>query len=127
MIASGLPRPREDHSQALARLALDMNAYVANLPPVGDRKLAFRMGINSGPVIAGVIGRKKFAYDVWGDTVNTASRMQSQGVPGMVQITEATYDLLKNEFLCESHGSVVVKGKGQMETWFLISPKEGPQ
>jgi guanylate cyclase len=81
MIVSGLPRPRADHAQALARLALEMNAYIASLPPVGDRHLAFRFGINSGPVIAGVIGHKKFAYDVWGDPVNTASRMESQGVP----------------------------------------------
>jgi guanylate cyclase len=125
MIASGLPRPRPDHAQALARLALEMNAYITSLPPVEDRKLSFRMGINSGAVIAGVIGRKKFAYDVWGDAVNTASRMESQGVPGMIQITEATYDLLKNDFLCESHGPVIVKGKGQMETWFLVSQKEG--
>ncbi len=97
------------------------------LPPVGDRKLSFRMGINSGPVIAGVIGHKKFAYDVWGDTVNTASRMESQGVPGMIQITEATYDLLKNDFICESNGPINIKGKGQMETWFLVGSKEGPR
>ena len=127
MIASGLPVPRADHAQALARLALEMNAYIASLPPMGDRKLSFRMGINSGPVIAGVIGRKKFAYDVWGDAVNTASRMESQGMPGMIQITEATYDLLKNDFLCELHGPVNIKGKGQMETWLLVSPKEGPR
>jgi guanylate cyclase len=126
MIASGLPRERDDHAQALARLALDMNAFIASLPPVGDRCLSFRMGINSGPVIAGVIGRKKFAYDVWGDAVNTASRMQSQGMPGMIQITEATYHLLKDDFLCEPHGAIDVKGKGKMETWFLISQKEFP-
>jgi guanylate cyclase len=120
MIACGIPRPRIDHAQALASLALEMNAYIANFPPVGNRRLAFRFGINSGPVVAGVIGRKKFAYDAWGDTVNTASRMESQGVPGKIQITQATYDLLKDEFVCEPHGLVNVKGKGQMETWLLV-------
>jgi guanylate cyclase len=124
MIASGLPRPRTDHAQALARLALEMNAYIGNLPPVGDRRLAFRFGINSGPVVAGVIGHKKFAYDVWGDTVNIASRMESQGMPGKIQITRATYELIKDEFVCELHGPLIIKGKGQMETWFLLGSNE---
>jgi len=123
MIASGLPRPRADHAQVLAQLALEMNAYIAGLDPVGDRRLSFRIGMNSGPVVAGVIGHKKFTYDVWGDTVNTASRMESQGVPGKIQITQATYDLLKKDFICEANGPVIVKGKGQMETWFLVGSK----
>ena len=124
MIAAGLPRPRADHAQVLARLALEMNAYISSLAPVGDRRLAYRIGINSGPVIAGVIGHKKFAYDVWGDAVNTASRMESQGIPGKIQITQATYELLKDDFVCESHGPVDIKGIGQKETWFLVGPKE---
>jgi guanylate cyclase len=124
MIASGLPLPRADHAQALARLALEMNAYVSTLSPIGERRLAFRFGINSGPVIAGVIGHKKFAYDVWGDTVNTASRMESQGEPGKIQITQATYELIRDKFACERHGPVFVKGKGEMETWFLVAAKE---
>jgi guanylate cyclase len=123
MIAAGLPRPRADHAQTLARLALEMNAYVDTLPPIGARRLAFRFGINSGPVVAGVIGHKKFAYDVWGDTVNTASRMESQGEPGKIQITQATYELVKDEFACEPHGAVIVKGKGEMETWFLVGQR----
>jgi adenylate cyclase len=123
MVASGVPRPREDHAQALARLALEMNSYISSLAPVSDHKLSFRLGINSGPVIAGVIGHKKFAYDVWGDTVNTASRMESQGVPGKIQITEATYQLLKNDFDCDLQGPVMVKGKGEMKTWFLVGSK----
>jgi len=123
MIAAGLPRPRGDHAQALAHLALEMNAYIDTLPPVGERRLAYRIGINSGPVIAGVIGYKKFAYDVWGDTVNTASRMESQGTPEKTQITQTTFELLKHDFICESHGQMMVKGKGQMETWFLIRAK----
>jgi adenylate cyclase len=120
MIASGLPRPRTDHAQAIARLALEMNAYITSLAPVENRRLSFRLGINSGPVIAGVIGHKKFAYDVWGDTANIASRMESQGVPGKIQITQATYELIKADFICEPHGSIDVKGKGPMQTWFLV-------
>jgi guanylate cyclase len=123
MVAAGLPRPRADHARVLARLALEMNAYIDSLAPVGDRRLAFRIGINSGPVIAGVIGHKKFAYDVWGDTVNTASRMESQGMPGKIQITQATYELLKDDFVCELIGRVDVKGKGAMETWNLVGIK----
>ena len=119
MVASGVPQPRPDHAQALAGLALDMRAYLQGLPPLYGKKLAFRIGINSGPVIAGVIGRRKFAYDLWGDTVNTASRMESHGEGGKIQITQATYELLKGEFICLPRGAVTVKGKGEMETWFL--------
>lgn len=125
MIASGLPHSRTDHAQVLAFLALEMNVYIAGLPPVAGRRLSFRMGINSGPVIAGVIGRKKFTYDVWGDTVNTASRMESQGVAGKIQITRATYEILKDDFICQTEGSLDVKGKGHMETWFLLGPRAG--
>jgi len=120
MAASGVPRPRPDHAQAMARLALEMNAYVEELPPVLGRRIEFRIGINSGPVIGGVIGRKKFVYDLWGDAVNVASRMESQGVPGRIQITHSTYELLKNEFVCEPRGSLEVKGRGALQTWFLI-------
>jgi adenylate cyclase len=126
MIASGLPRPRADHAQVIARLALEMNAYIASLAPVENRRLSFRLGINSGPVIAGVIGHKKFAYDVWGDTANIASRMESQGVPGRIQITQATYELIKTDFTCEPHGSIEVKGKGPMQTWFLVGSMQAP-
>ena len=81
--------------------------------------LTFRLGINSGPAVAGVIGRMKFQYDVWGDTVNTASRMESQGQPGEIQISEATYVLIKDAYDCRPHGPLEVKGKGMLNTWFI--------
>ncbi len=120
MVAAGAPRARRDHAQALAKLALDMNSYVNSLKPVAGKRLAFRIGINSGPAIAGVLGFKKFAYDVWGDTVNVASRMESQGMPGRIQITQDTYELIKDDFVCEPNGPLHVKGMGVMNTWFLV-------
>ncbi len=126
MVASGVPRPRPDHAQAVARLALDMRSFISSDPSCVQRRLDFRIGINSGPVVAGVIGHKKFIYDLWGDAVNTASRMESHGVPGKIQITRDTYELIKDEFECEPRGTVVVKGKGEMETWYLVGVKHGP-
>lgn len=119
MVAAGVPRPRPDHAHVLARLALEMQDYVMQREFFG-RRLNFRIGINSGPVVAGVIGRKKFIYDLWGDAVNTASRMESHGAGGKVQITRATYDLIKDDFTCEPRGSVTVKGKGEMEVWYIL-------
>jgi guanylate cyclase len=118
MVVSGAPRPRPDHAQALACLALEMRAYIEEYQRI-DRRLSFRIGIGSGPVVGGVIGRQKFHYDVWGDAVNMASRMESQGVPGKIQITRDTYELLKDACICLPRGKVSVKGKGEMETWFL--------
>jgi guanylate cyclase len=124
MVAAGVPRPRADHAQALASLALDMHAYICSLPPVEGRAIQFRIGINSGPVVGGVIGRKKFVYDVWGDAVNIASRMESQGEAGKVQITQTTYELIKAEFACEWRGTIEVKGRGEMGTWFLLGARQ---
>jgi guanylate cyclase len=123
MVAAGIPTPRPDHARALARMGLDMLAAMRSSDAVGNLKLELRVGINSGPVVAGVIGRKRFLYDLWGDAVNTASRMESHGTPGHIQVTRATYDLLKDEFLCQRRGTIPVKGKGEMETWYLVAPR----
>jgi guanylate cyclase len=126
MVASGVPRGRHDHAQALVRMALEMRNYVAAHTFRDGRVVSFRIGINSGSMIAGVIGRRKFVYDVWGDAVNIASRMESHGLGGAVQITRATYELIKDEFVCEPRGTVNVKGKGEMEVWIVMSAKENP-
>ncbi len=124
MAAAGIPVPRPDHAQALALMALDMLDAVGPRGAMGDLGFELRIGINSGPVVAGVIGRKRFLYDLWGDAVNTAGRMQTEGTPGYIQITQATYELLKDEFVCERRGMVAVKGKGDMETWYLVGRRE---
>jgi adenylate cyclase len=124
MVAAGVPNPRPDHARALAFMALDMLEAVDSKDGVGYLGLELRVGISSGPVVAGVIGRKRFLYDLWGDAVNTASRMETHGTPGRIQITRATYELLKDEFVCEPRGTVTVKGKGDMETWYLVGPRK---
>jgi adenylate cyclase len=113
MVASGIPVPRQDHAHALAGMALDMLAFAAEGP------LSFRIGINSGPAVAGVIGTRKFQYDIWGDTVNTASRMESHGEPGRIQISEATNELINRDFATTYRGPIEVKGKGTLTTWWL--------
>lgn len=123
MVAAGVPEPRPDHAHVLTRLALDIRDFVEQHAFQGQW-LAFRIGINSGPAVAGVIGNKKFSYDLWGDTVNTASRMESQGAAGFIQVTAATYDLIKDDFICESRGHVEVKGKGEMPVWYVLRSKE---
>jgi len=126
MVASGVPMPRADHAQATARFALDLLRQLEDMPPRHGKQLSFRIGINSGPLVAGVIGRSKFQYDIWGDTVNVASRMESHGVPGKIQVTTATYQLLKDDFECVSRGQIQVRGKGDMETWFVVAPRNQP-
>ena len=124
MVASGVPKGRSDHAQALVCMALEMRDFTARHTFRNGRKIGFRIGINSGSMIAGVIGTRKFVYDVWGDAVNVASRMESHGMGGMIQITRATYELIKDEFICEPRGTVNVKGKGEMEVWLVLSAKE---
>jgi guanylate cyclase len=125
MAAAGVPEPGPDHARKAALLALDMRDMVATWEVAGLPGLELRIGINSGPVIAGVIGTKRFLYDLWGDAVNTASRMESHGVPGEIQITRATYELVRDEFDCRPRGTISVKGKGEMETWYLEGPRSG--
>jgi guanylate cyclase len=119
MAAAGVPNPCPDHARKAALLALDMREVLATSTLAGQDGLELRIGINSGPIVAGVIGTKRFLYDLWGDAVNTASRMESHGTPGEIQITPATYELLKDEFVCSRRGTILVKGKGPMETWYL--------
>src|SRR5579863_2028714 len=125
MVAAGVPRERPDHAVALVQLALDMRETVASRT-FGDQKLAFRIGINTGPVVAGVIGRKKFIYDLWGAAVNLASRMESHGQSGSVQITRNTYDLIRDQFDCESRGTIKVRGADDMEAWGVLGRKADP-
>jgi len=126
MVASGVPAPRADHARALALMALDMQAAMSSVGEVGHLGLGLRVGINSGPVVAGVIGRKRFLYDLWGDAVNIASRMESHGTSGRIQITRATKELLEDEFVCERRGTISVKGKGEMEAWYLVARRADP-
>lgn len=123
MVASGVPSERADHAVAVAHMALEMSRYRSPLEHRIGRPLEFRLGLSSGPAVAGVIGRSKFQYDVWGDTVNTASRMESQGEPGRIQISESTYELIRDRFVCEHRGIVDIKGKGPMNTWWLVDAR----
>ena len=123
MAAAGVPDPRPDHARKAALLALRMRDVLTTSAVAGMPGLELRIGINSGPVVAGVIGTKRFLYDLWGDAVNTASRMESHGTPGEIQITRATYELVKDEFVCRRRGTILVKGKGEMETWYLVGSR----
>lgn len=119
MAVAGLPNQSNDHAPTIANMALDMQIAIATFNAENNQLFSIRIGISTGPVVAGVIGLKKFAYDLWGDTVNTASRMESHGIAGSIQVCEATYQLLKDRYLLEKRGLIQVKGKGEMMTYIL--------
>jgi len=121
MVAGGLPVPRPDHAEAVAEMALDMQQEMKQFNTEQDKAFKIRIGINTGPVVAGVIGTSKFIYDLWGDTVNVASRMESHGVEGEIQVAPATYECLNSRYIFESRGEIQVKGKGKIVAYLLKS------
>ena len=121
MVVGGLPEPADDHAEKVADMALALSDVLTRIKTGSGEALSCRMGIHLGPAVAGVIGSKKFIYDVWGDTVNTASRMESHGIPDRIQVTEPVFRKLNGRFRFEPRGVIDVKGKGPMETWFLLS------
>ena len=124
MVVGGLPAPRRDHADAVAEMALQMQEALDAYAVRAGTRFALRIGIHSGPVVAGVIGRRKFSYDLWGDTVNTASRMESHGVPCRIQVSQETYARLRNRYQFEERGRIAVKGKGEMPTYFLVGRRQ---
>ncbi len=123
MVVGGLPEPRPDHAQAVASMSLAMQQEILQMSEESGFSLNMRIGIATGPVVAGIIGTKKFIYDLWGDTVNVASRMESSGLPGKIQVTTETSTRLQESFLLEPRGAIQVKGKGTMETYWLLGRK----
>jgi class 3 adenylate cyclase len=124
MAVGGLPDPRPDHAEAVAEMALEMRDEVTRRVDPGGPPLQIRIGIDTGPVVAGVIGTDKFSYDLWGDTVNTASRMESTGIPGCIQVTDRTYRRLRDRYRFQKRGPIHVKGKGELVTYLLVARED---
>jgi adenylate cyclase len=120
MVAAGAPTPRADHARVMAVLAIEMCELAGNHRRADGTAIRLRIGMSSGSVVAGVIGRRKFIYDMWGDTVNVASRMESHGTPGRIQVAEPTYELLRDAFILEPRGLIDIKGRGAVRTWYLV-------
>ena len=125
MVAGGLPVPMPDRAAAIADMALAMQEAVERFRVERGENIQIRIGINTGVVIAGVIGIKKFIYDLWGDAVNVASRMESSGEPGSIQVTQATYERLKDRYELQERGQILIKGKGKMTTYWLMGKSVG--
>jgi class 3 adenylate cyclase len=123
MVVGGLSIANENHLSAIADLALDMQQEIAQVQTLQGKIFQIRIGINCGSVVAGVIGSNKFIYDLWGDTVNVASRMESTGIPGYIQVTESIYEQLKEFYEFEPRGLTQIKGKGEMMTYWLKAKK----
>ncbi|HMZ14522.1 MAG TPA: adenylate/guanylate cyclase domain-containing protein [Mycobacterium sp.] len=126
MVVSGVPQSRADHVEALAALALDISRAVGDLRDPTGRPVPLRIGMASGPVVAGVVGARRFFYDVWGDAVNVASRMESTDPEGRIQVPQDVYERLRDHFELEERGDVEIKGKGVMRTWYLVGRKPLP-
>ena len=124
LVVGGLLTPRPNHAEAIAEMALDIREEIAQFNTENGESISMRIGIDTGPVVAGVIGRQKFIYDLWGDTVNTAFRMQSYSLPDHIQVTAAMYDHLRDKYILEERGAIPIKGKGEMVTYFLTGRRE---
>ena len=119
MVAGGIPEPQDNHLETIADFALEMQQQLAEFNSEYKENFKLRVGIHTGPAVAGVIGVKKFVYDIWGDTVNTASRMESHGIVGEIQVSESTYIPLRDKYIFKERGIIDIKGKGKMSTYFL--------
>jgi adenylate cyclase len=127
MVVSGVPTPRPDHVEAIADLALDLCRAVSELRDPRGNPVPMRMGIAAGPVVAGVVGARRFFYDVWGDAVNVASRMESTDIEGRIQLPQNVFERLRDGFVLEERGEIAIKGKGVMRTWWLVGRRPAPQ